>query len=304
MITNNFADKLIIKIREKKNAAVIGLDPRIEMIPDFIKAKYKGKNLKEKIYKVITEFHKIVLDIICDIVPAVKPQIAFFEQYGISGLYAFQETIKQAKKRGLIVIADTKRNDIGTTASAYSNAYLGKSLVFNKKESFFNVDAMTVNVFLGYDTIDPFLNACKEYGKGIFVLVKTSNPGSGDIQNQILKNNNVLYLEIAKKLNKLGMDQIGKEGYSSVGAVVAATYPKIAAKLRRIMRNNYFLVPGYGTQGGTRNDIMNCFNSDGLGAIINASRSITYDGYSAEVIKKELVQAIENNAIIMIKDIS
>lgn len=305
MEKKNFADRLLGAIRKKGNPCVVGLDPRLELIPNFVLKKFKSKTVNERIINTITDFNIRILDVILDLVPAVKPQIAFYEQYGIPGLIAFQNTITAAKERGLLVIVDAKRNDIGSTAEAYANAFLGRTNIFGIKKNMFDVDALTVNPYLGSETLAPFVKVCKEYGKGIFVLVKTSNPGSGDIQDKIVsKTNSKVYTDIAEISNKIGNDVIGNEGYSSIGAVVGATYPRVAEELRKIMDNNFFLVPGYGAQGATGKDIVNCFNSDRKGAIINASRSITFSGYDKNVSNTDFLDVIHNNAKEMVDDVT
>ena len=305
MKTNNFADRLIKAINTKKNPCIVGLDPRLDLIPDFVIDKIKKETIEKQIIKAITDFNVSILDVIKDLVPAVKPQIAFYEQYGLPGLIVFKNTILAAKERGLLVIVDAKRNDIGSTAEAYANAFLGKTNIFGVNKSIFDVDALTVNAYLGSETLLPFITSCKEHGKGIFVLVKTSNPGSGDIQDKIIsKTNTKVYIDIAKITNQLGNELVGDEGYSSIGAVVGATYPGSAEELREIMPNNIFLVPGYGAQGASGKDIINCFNRDKKGAIINASRSITFSGYHKDTSRQEFLDAIYNNTKYMINDIT
>ena len=302
---NNFADRLLDKIALRKNPCVVGLDPRLELFPEFISGTDNSGKNDEDIIAAITSFNTYILDVVESLIPAVKPQIAFYEQYGIPGLIAFQNTIKAAKERGLIVITDAKRNDIGTTAEAYANAFLGKSTCWGNSKAVFDVDAVTINPYLGYNTLVPFVNACKEYGKGIFVLVKTSNEGSSDIQNIVdSSNGETIYSNVARFVNKVGGKTIGKSGYSSIGAVVGATYPKEALELRTIMKNNLFLVPGYGAQGASGKDITNCFNDDGLGAIINSSRGITFTGYDKTVSENEFRTIINNNTLKMIDDIN
>lgn len=272
-----FIDTLIEKIKEKNNPSVIGLDPKIEYVPSFIKEKaLKEYGLNSKgVAEAILLFNKKIIDAVYDIVPAVKPQIAYYEMYGIEGLRAFYETVKYAKSKGLIVIADAKRNDIGSTAEAYSTAFLGKTYLDNNIcEPMFDTDALTVNPYLGFDGIKPFINDCKKYEKGIFVLVKTSNKSSGQLQDLLTHQGKSVYEIIAEYVHEWGADLIGKNGYSSIGAVVGATYPNQAKILRKIMKNSYILVPGYGAQGGTARDAAHAFNSDRLGAIVNASRSI------------------------------
>lgn len=305
MKSTNFADRLLKAINDKGNPCVVGFDPRLDQIPNFIIDSVKCLNADNQIINAILGFHTLILDIIKDFVPAIKTQIAFFEQYGLPGLIAFKKTISAAKERGLIVIVDAKRNDIGSTAEAYANAFLGKTNVFGNYQSIFDVDALTVNPYLGSETLTPFIHACEKYGKGIFVLVKTSNPGSGDIQDKInAKTNSKVYAEIAEITNQLGKKVIGKAGYSSIGAVVGATYPGFAEELRQIMHNNIFLVPGYGIQGASGKDILNCFNKDKQGAIISASRSITFSGYNFESDKHQFTDAIYNNTKKMIEDVT
>lgn len=283
-----FIDSLIEKIKEKNNPSVLGLDPRIEYIPESIKNKaYSqwGRNF-EGASQGILEFNKGLIDAVYDIIPAVKPQAAYYEMYGSSGMKAFEETIRYAKEKGLIVIADGKRNDIGSTAEAYSSAFLGRTDIGDGNlQSAFDADALTVNPYLGYDGIKPFLEDCQKYDKGIFILVKTSNKSSGQLQDLLIFNEveeekeflgetKSIYSLVAKYVDLWGKDLIGKYGYSSVGAVVGATYPEQAKILRRIMKHAYILVPGYGAQGGTAKDAVQAFDEDGLGAIVNASRSI------------------------------
>lgn len=272
-----FIDSLIEKIKEKNNPTVVGLDPKVEYVPSKIREKsfseYGVNTLGAA--QAILVFNKKIIDAVYDIVPAVKPQLAYYEMYGFEGIRVFDETVKYAKDKGLIVIADGKRNDIGTTAEAYSSAYLGKNkLDVNYSEPVFDVDALTVNPYLGIDGIKPFIEDCKNFNKGIFVLVKTSNKSSGQIQDILTQQGQSIYEVVAELVNEWGKSTVGKYGYSSVGAVVGATYPNQAKVLRKIMKKAYILVPGYGAQGGTARDAAHSFNGDGLGAIINASRSI------------------------------
>ncbi len=272
-----FIDKLIEAVKEKNNPSVIGLDPKIEYVPSFIKEKaFKeyGANLKG-VAEAILGFNKKIIDAVYDIVPAVKPQLAYYEMYGLEGLRVFDETVRYAKEKGLIVIVDGKRNDIGTTAEAYSSAYLGKTKIDDSiEEAVFDADALTVNPYLGIDGIKPFIEDCKKYKKGIFMLVKTSNKSSGQIQDLLTQYDKSIYEIIAQYVEEWGKPLRGEHGYSSIGAVVGATYPNQAKILRKIMKHAYILVPGYGAQGGTARDVAHNFNGDGLGAIVNASRSI------------------------------
>lgn len=301
----NYADRLISAIQKKGNPCIVGLDPRVNQMPDFILHKYDNKSTSDRIVGAITDFHKIVIDTIADIVPAVKPQVAFYEQYGLSGMQAFEKTIAYAKEKGLITIVDAKRNDIGSTAQAYSNTFLGKTDIFGKKVSIYDVDCITVSPFLGEDSLIPFINDCAEYGKGVFILVKTSNPGSGDVQDlKIAESGEELYISLARLVNKLGEDITGKIGYSSIGAVVGATYPQEAELLRSLMPNSIFLVPGYGAQGATGKDIVNCFNPDKLGAVVNASRSITYKYGESTSSETDFIRRIEKNIQDMVMDVN
>ena len=259
----NAIDILIDKIKETGNPTVMGLDPRYEMLPECIKSKY-GTDV---------EYNKALIDATYDIVPAVKPQIAFYEMFGLEGMKCFKETCKYAKEREMVVIADIKRGDIGTTAAGYSNAYLGKTLVGENEESFYDIDFVTVNPYLGIDGVKPFIDDCKKYNKGIFVLVKTSNKSSGELQDLKLEDGRTIYEKVAELVNSWGEELIGEYGYSSVSSVVGATYPVQIKELREIMPKSYFLIPGYGAQGGKTEDIALGFK-DGLGGIVNASRSL------------------------------
>ncbi len=264
-------DLLIEKIKEKNNPTVMGLDPRYDMLPECIRNKY-GKDVKS-VCDGILEYNKSLIDATYDIIPAVKPQIAFYEMFGIEGIRIFKETCKYAKEKGLIVIADIKRGDIGTTAAGYSNAYLGKTLVGDSEEKFYDIDWVTVNPYLGIDGVKPFIEDCKKYNKGIFVLVKTSNKSSGELQDLKLEDGKKVYEKVAELVNSWGEELIGENGYSSVAAVVGATYPAQIKELREIMPKAYFLIPGYGAQGGKAEDIALGFKK-GLGGIVNASRSL------------------------------
>lgn len=267
----NAMDRLITKIKETNNPTVIGLDPRYEMIPECVRKKYD--DTLEGVCQAILEFNKILIDSVYDIIPAIKPQIAFYEMFGIEGIKVFKETCKYAKEKQMIVIADAKRGDIGSTATGYSNTFLGKTKIGQKETPIFDVDFVTVNPYLGIDGIQPFIDDCKKYGKGIFILVKTSNKSSGELQDLKLENGKTIYETVGKLVSKWGEELVGEEGYSSIGAVVGATYPKQLESLRKIMPKSYFLIPGYGAQGGKAEDIALGFK-DSLGGIVNASRSL------------------------------
>lgn len=268
-------DILIEKIKEKKNPSVAGLDPKLEYIPAFIKEKAFadfGKNL-DGAAQAIWEFNKALIDALYDVVPAVKPQSAFYEMYGLPGEQTLHKTIAYAREKGLYVILDVKRNDIGSTAQAYSAAYLGKVEVEGELLDACPVDCVTVNPYLGTDGVKPFVDDCTKYGKSIFTLVKTSNPSSGELQDKQI-DGKPMYEQVAALVNQWNDSTVGKYGYGAVGAVVGATYPEQAKALRSIMKQSYFLVPGYGAQGGGAKDVKNSFNDDGLGAIVNSSRGI------------------------------
>ena len=268
----NAIDRLINKIKETNNPTVIGLDPRYELLPKCVLEKYP--NTLEGVSQAIVEYNKALIDETYDVIPAVKPQIAFYEMFGIPGMKAFEETCKYAKQKGMIVIADIKRGDIGSTAQGYSNAYLGKTKIEEKEESIFDVDFVTVNPYMGTDCVKPFIDDCKKYGKGIFILVKTSNPSSGELQDVKLENGEEVYVKVAKLVEEWGKELRGEYGYSSIAAVVGATYPKQLKEIREIAPHTYFLIPGYGAQGGKAEDIALGFDKNGLGGIVNASRSL------------------------------
>ena len=273
----SFINRLLAKIRLKQSHVVVGLDPVHEFLPETIIKN--RKDTLERIGSAIIDFNQAIIDAIYDLVPAIKPQIAYYERYGIEGIKAFVETVKYAKKKGLIIIEDAKRNDIGSTANAYSDGHIGKVSIKGEDVPVFDVDAITVTPFLGLDGILPFIKDSEKYSKGIFILVKTSNPSAPDLQDltiQTASGQVKLYEILAQFVNKWGSNLIDDSGYSAVGAVVGATYPNDAKILRKLMPHNYFLVPGFGAQGGGVNDIINSFNEDGYGALISASRSINY----------------------------
>lgn len=269
-------DRLIEKIVEKQNPTVAGLDPKLAYIPDFIKEeaydKY-GRTL-EGAAEALLVYNKALIDALYDVVPAVKPQAAYYEMYGWQGVKTLAETIAYAKSKGLFVITDGKRNDIGTTMEAYANAHLGTTDIDGNNASAFGADALTVNGYLGSDGINPVINVSKSFNTGMFVLVKTSNPSSGELQNLELEGSETIYLHMGILCEEWGKDLMGKYGYSGVGAVVGATYPEQLTELRKELPHTFFLVPGYGAQGGTAKDIAGAFDSNGLGAIVNSSRGI------------------------------
>lgn len=268
-------DRLCEAILEKKNPTVAGLDPKLAFVPKFIKeASFQkfGTTLEGAADALLT-FNKGLIDALCDIVPAVKPQCAYYEMYGWQGVKALHDTIAYAKEKGLFVITDGKRNDIGTTMEAYAAAHLGEVAVGNESFAPFGGDALTVNGYLGSDGIRPLLPICKEKDKGIFVLVKTSNPSSGELQDQLLADKSI-YRTMGDMCEQWGEDSRGAYGYSAVGAVVGATYPAQLGELREALPHTMFLVPGYGAQGGGAQDVVPAFDARGLGAVINSSRAI------------------------------
>ena len=266
--------KLVQKIQETKAPICVGLDPMLNYIPSHIVEKaFKeyGETL-EGAAEAVWQFNKEIIDNTHDLIPAVKPQIAMYEQFGIEGLKAYAKTVEYCQQKGLIIIGDVKRGDIGSTSSAYAVGHLGKVKVGNNVCSGFNTEFITVNPYLGTDGIKPFVDVCNAEDKGIFVLVKTSNPSSGEFQDKLI-DGKPLYELVAEKLVEWG-DASMDGAYSNVGAVVGATYPEMSKILRKLMPRTYFLVPGYGAQGGTAQDLKHCFNEDGLGAIVNSSRGI------------------------------
>ncbi len=282
-------DRLIKKIKETNNPTVIGLDPRYDMIPNCIKEKY-SQNIEGKC-KAIEEFNKALIDATYDIIPAVKPQLAFYEMLGIEGMKVFKETCRYAKEKGMIVIADAKRGDIGSTATAYANAYLG---------DVYDIDFLTVNPYLGVDGIKPFVDLATKNDKGIFILVKTSNPSSGELQDLKVENGETIYEKVAKLVEEWGKELRGEYGYSSIAAVVGATYPEQLEKIRKIAPHTFFLIPGYGAQGGKAEDIKLGFDNNGLGGIVNSSRGLMYAYKNTE---EQFAEATRQEAIRMREDL-
>ena len=273
----HFADRLTNRIRELGNPTVVGLDPRLNQIPEHLLANAKEEygDTTEGAAKAILDFNRGIIDAISDIVPAVKPQIAFYECYGHQGFRAYEETVRYAQEKSLLVIGDAKRNDIGSTAEAYAEGHLGSVDVFGSPQKTIDVDSLTVTPYLGTDGIKPFTKVCAEEGKGIFVLVRTSNPSADEIQGQAI-GDHLMDEHVATLVEGWGRDLIGKSGFSLVGAVVGATYPEEARVLRNIMPNQIFLVPGYGAQGGDAESVRYCFHKNGTGAIVNSSRGIIF----------------------------
>ena len=265
---------LVDRIRKKQTPILVGLDPMLSYIPEFLQKeaiREHGETL-EAAAKAVWNYNKEIVDAICDIVPAVKPQSAMYEQFGVPGLEVFQRTVKYCKEKGLVVIGDVKRGDIGSTSAAYAAGHLGNVRVGSKKLSVFDEDFITVNPYLGSDGIQPFIDVCREEKKGIFILVKTSNPSSGEFQDQKI-DGKPLYELVGEHVAEWG-EQCRGDDYSYVGAVVGATYPEMGRVLRKVMPKSYILVPGYGAQGGTAKELAPYFNEDGLGAIVSSSRGI------------------------------
>ncbi|MEQ2370527.1 orotidine-5'-phosphate decarboxylase [Blautia sp. CLA-JM-H16] len=300
-------NKLISNIKKTNAPIVVGLDPMLNYIPEHIQKKAfadLGETL-EGAAEAIWQYNKGIVDATYDLIPAVKPQIAMYEQFGIPGLVAYKKTVDYCKSKGLVVIGDIKRGDIGSTSAAYAVGHLGQVQVGSKKYAGFDEDFATVNPYLGSDGVKPFMDVCKEEKKGIFVLVKTSNPSSGEFQDQEI-NGRPLYELVGEKVAQWG-DELMGDGYSYVGAVVGATYPEMGKVLRKIMPKTFILVPGYGAQGGKGADLVHFFNEDGLGAIVNSSRGIIaaykqekYKEFGAENYADASRQAVKD----MIADIS
>lgn len=300
-------NKLVSNIQKTHAPIVVGLDPMMNYIPDHVKTKAFaefGETL-EGAAEAIWQYNKEIIDCTWDLIPAVKPQIAMYEQFGIEGLKAFKKTVDYCKEKGLVVIGDVKRGDIGSTSAAYAVGHLGKVQVGSKFYAPFDEDFITVNPYLGSDGIKPFLDVCKEEKKGIIILVKTSNPSSGEFQDQLI-NGKPLYELVGEKVAQWGEEFMG-DTYSYVGAVVGATYPEVGKVMRKVMPKSFILVPGYGAQGGKGADLVHFFNEDGLGAIVNSSRGIIaaykqeqYAKFGAEHFGEASRAAVED----MVKDIN
>ncbi len=299
-------DKLIHKIQKTGAPIVVGLDPMLSYVPEHIQrasfAEY-GETL-EGAADAIWNFNRAIIDATYDLIPAVKPQVAMYEQFGVEGMRAFQKTVAYCHEKDLIVIGDVKRGDIGSTSAAYAAGHLGSVQVGSRTYAPFDEDFITVNPYLGTDGIKPFADVCRETKKGLFILVKTSNPSGGEFQDRLIEGK-PLYEHVAKKVAAWGADCMG-DSYSYIGAVVGATYPEIGKVLRKVMPKSFILVPGYGAQGGKGKDLVHYFNEDGLGAIVNSSRGIiaayrqeTYAGFGAENFADASRQAV----IDMIDDI-
>ncbi|MBE6839845.1 MAG: orotidine-5'-phosphate decarboxylase [Ruminococcus sp.] len=298
-------DRLIEKIIETKNPTVVGLDPRLEYVPEYLQKRYlddDGWSLKAA-SRAIFSFNKLIIDEICDIVPAIKPQAAYYEMYGHHGVKTLERTIRYAQLKGMYVITDGKRNDIGATMEAYATAHLGSVKIGENEIEPFGADALTVNGYLGTDGIDPLLKICKERDKGIYVLVKTSNKSSGELQDKLI-DGIPIYAVMGDMCEKWGEDTIGKYGYSAVGAVVGATYPQQLAELRQRLPHTMFLVPGYGAQGGGAEGLKGAFDENGLGAIVNSSRAVMCAYQKEGCDERDFAKAARREVIRMRDDIT
>ena len=300
-------NKLTAKIKKTNAPIVVGLDPMLNYVPEHIQKKAYaeyGETLAGAA-EAIWQFNKAIIDTTYDLIPAVKPQIAMYEQFGVEGVMAYKKTVDYAKSKDLVIIGDVKRGDIGSTSAAYAVGHLGKVQVGSNTYAGFDEDFATVNPYLGSDGINPFIDVCKEHNKGIFVLVKTSNPSSGEFQDRLV-DGKPLYEIVGEQVAKWGEQHMGDE-YSYVGAVVGATYPEMGKVLRKVMPKTYILVPGYGAQGGKGADLVHYFNEDGLGAIVNSSRGIIA-AYKQEAYAKfgaeNFADASRQAVVDMIEDIS
>ena len=301
-------NKLVDKIKKTNAPIVVGLDPMMKFIPKHItdKAYAEFGETLEGAAEAIWQYNKAIIDAVHDLIPAVKPQIAMYEQFGIPGLVAFKKTVDYCKEKDLVVIGDIKRGDIGSTSAAYATGHLGKVQVGSNSFYGFDEDFVTVNPYLGSDGVNPFIDVCKEENKGIFVLVKTSNPSSGEFQDQLVSGR-PLYELVGEQVAKWGESHMG-DSYSYVGAVVGATYPEMGKVLRKVMPKAYILVPGYGAQGGKGKDLVHFFNEDGLGAIVNSSRGIIAayqsDAYKDRFAPENFADASRQAVVDMIEDIA
>lgn len=267
-------NRLVEKIKKTNAPIVVGLDPMLSYVPEQVQNKAFGEfgETLEGAAEAIWQFNKAIVDAVCDLIPAVKPQVAMYEQFGVPGMAAYEKTVAYCQEKGLVVIGDIKRGDIGSTSEAYAVGHLGRVRVGSRSYAGFHEDFATVNPYLGSDGVNPFLKVCREEKKGIFILVKTSNPSSGEFQDRLV-DGRPLYELVGEKVAQWGEEAMGDD-YSYVGAVVGATYPEMGRILRKIMPKSYILVPGYGAQGGKGKDLVHFFNEDGLGAIVNSSRGI------------------------------
>lgn len=293
-------DRLIEKIASLQNPTVVGLDPDLSRMPEFLlrDAFAKHGETAEGAAEAVTAFNRGIIDAVCDIVPAVKPQCAYYERLGWQGMRALAETVRYAKSRGLFVIADGKRQDIGSTMTAYAAAFLGKTAVGHSEFEAFGADALTVGGYLGTDGVAPLLDACRTYDRGVFVLVKTSNPSSGELQDADM-GGEPLFLRMGRLCEKWGKSVPGRHGYSAVGAVAGATWPEQLRKLRQALPHTFLLVPGYGAQGGSAAGAAAAFDENGCGAVVNSSRAVLYAFSREGAPEKEYAAAARREALRM-----
>lgn len=300
----NFADQLVRRIAELDNPTVMGLDPKLEYIPQLLIDQAKDEypdDMEKASAHAIWLFNKALINAVCDIVPAIKPQFAYYELYGIEAVKVLNKTIEYAQSKGMLVIGDCKRNDIGATSTAYAEGIIGSTeIIGGEKIPMTGCDCATVNAYLGIDGVKPFLDVCSRDGKGIFILVRTSNPSAGDLQDLELKDGRKVYEAMSQLVNTWGSELVGEEGFSSVGAVVGATWPEQAVEARKLMPNNLILVPGYGAQGAGPDSAVASFTKDGRGSIVNASRSLMCAWKKREDLQPEdFAQATRDEAIDM-----
>jgi orotidine-5'-phosphate decarboxylase len=303
----DFSDRLIAAIRAKRSPCVVGLDPRLEAMPRFLVDEAAAMPRDEAAYAILAGFGRAVVDAVADHVPAVKVQSAFYELIGVPGLRALLETVQAARAAGLLVILDAKRGDIASTAAAYAEALLGELDWRGDARPTIGADAATVSPYLGGDSLDPWVDVCRRHQKGIFVLVRTSNQGSADLQGLRLADGQTVDERVASVVDRLGLGEglVGTAGYSSVGAVVGATFPADAARLRQLMPRAIFLLPGYGAQGGGAEGLAACFDRDGLGAVVSASRSVTYPKGAEEAASAGAYRGLVRASLLaMIADVS
>lgn len=297
-------DRLITKIKEVQNPTVVGLDPTYSMVPNFIKEEMLeryGKTPKA-VAEMFIAFNKAIIDTIYDLIPAVKPQIAMYEQYGLEGLRAYMETIAYAKSKGLIIIGDIKRGDIASTAAAYAG-HIGGVEIEGEHLDLWQEDAVTLNPYMGFDGIEPFIEPCNTFDRGLFILVKTSNPSGKELQDLCVEGTTI-YNKAADLVSKWGELTMGEMGYSRIGAVVGATYKEQGIALRKRMPHTFFLVPGYGAQGGTAEDLKGYFDQEGMGSIINSSRGIIAAYQNDKTLdEKDFAQAARKAVLAMQKDL-
>lgn len=307
----NFADRLTEKIKATQNPTVMGLDPMLDYVPAALREQASSRfaDPAEAAGEALFLFNQALIDATYDIIPAIKPQVAYYEQYGVAGYLALQRTIAYAQAKGQLVIVDAKRNDIGSTAEAYTRAILGQCEIGRDANGlpitrrFLGGDCITLNGYLGIDGIQPFLNEMKANGQGCYILVRTSNPSAGDLQDLQLADGRTVYEAMAGKVAEWGQDFVGTSGYSSVGAVVGATWPKQAETLRQIMPQSLILVPGYGAQGGSADDAVASFGADGQGAIVNASRSLMLAWKKHQMMPEAFAAAARKEALAMRQDL-